>query len=457
MDALRRIVLHANAVAIEVSGAPGTVAVPGEQLTLDARIHVGGTRELDSVRLREQGTIASLEPIDSDQPRAAAGSMLHAAVNYRMPLGERGSTSRQEEAFQGLRFLAPVRLHFELAMCGIQVPVVLDAPQELRPAVDLIPWPRMLLCPTHRDEVRFSVEVVRNSMFPVMGRVDVRAPAGYRVQGERTAVQLQNERGDTFDFTLQPPADRKSGVDVIRIGLGDGRVALPLHKVDVQIDPRLRIGIVRNRDDALVSVIGVGGFGLRWSELSDADLAVRDLAEFDTIVVEARALRDRPAARRSFRRLLDFCGSRGKRLVVFYHKDVEFDPPGEGFVGAPVQPFTIGKDRVTHADAPVTVLRQDHCLLHKPNRILPSDWDGWEQERGLYFPARYSDEYQEILQIQDPGLPARSSALLYARAGPGGEGEYVYCALSLWRQLKKLHPGSVRLLANLLSPQGKQQ
>ena len=149
------------------------------------------------------------------------------------------------------RSLAPVRLHFELAMCGIQVPVVLDAPQELRPAVDLIPWPRMLLCPTHRDEVRFSVEVVRNSMFPVMGRVDVRAPAGYRVQGERTAVQLQNERGDTFDFTLQPPADRKSGVDVIRIGLGDSRVALPLHKVDVQIDPRLRIGIVRNRDDAL--------------------------------------------------------------------------------------------------------------------------------------------------------------------------------------------------------------
>ena len=155
-------------------------------------------------------------------------------------------------------------------------------------------------------------------------------------------------------------------------------------------------------------------------------LAVRDLAEFDTIVVEARALRDRPAARRSFRRLLDFCGSRGKRLVVFYHKDVEFDPPGEGFVGAPHQPFAIGKDRVTHADAPVTVLRQDHCLLHKPNRILPSDWDGWEQERGLYFPARYSDEYQEILQIQDPGLPAKQSALLYARAGPGGEGEYVY-------------------------------
>lgn len=457
IDALRRVVLHANAVAIEVEAPAAAVAVPGEQLTLDARIHVGGPRALESVRLVEQGNVASLEPIDSDQPRAAAGSMLHAAINYRVPLGERGRVDPTEALFHAPRFVPPVRLHFQLAICGIEVPVVLDAPQELRPAVELVPWPRMLLCPTHRDEVRFSVEVVRNSMFPVIGRVDVRAPAGYRVQGERTAVLLQTERGDTFDFTLQPPADRKSGVDVIRIGLGDSRVVLPMHKVDVHIDPRLRIGLVRNRDDALVSVIGVGGFGLRWSELSDVDLAVRDLGEFDTIVVEARALRDRPAARRSFRRLLDFCGSRGKRLVVFYHKDVEFDPPGEGFLGAPFLPFAIGKDRVTHADAPVTILSKDHCLLQKPNRILPGDWDGWEQERGLYFPARYGSEYQEILEIQDPGLPAKRSALLYTRAGPGGEGEYVYCALSLWRQLKKLHPGSVRLLANLLSPQPRPQ
>jgi hypothetical protein len=39
--------------------------------------------------------------------------------------------------------------------------------------------------------------------------------------------------------------------------------------------------------------------------------------------------------------------------------------------------------------------------------------------------------------------------LLYARTG---DGEFVYCALSLWRQLKKLHPGAVRLLANLVTP-----
>jgi hypothetical protein len=222
-----------------------------------------------------------------------------------------------------------------------------------------------------------------------------------------------------------------------------------VHKVEAEISRSLRIGVVRSLDDALTSVIGAGGFGMQWTGLSDTDLAVGDLDGFDTIVVDVRALRDRPEARQSFRRLLEFCGKKGKRLVVLYHKDVEYDPPGEGFRGAPFQPFHIGKDRVTRADAPIRLLRPEHSLLRSPNRIRAEDWDGWEQERGLYFPAVYASEYEEILECNDPGMAPSRSSVLYARSG---EGEFVYCSLSLWRQLKKLHPGSVRLLANLLTP-----
>jgi hypothetical protein len=95
------------------------------------------------------------------------------------------------------------------------------------------------------------------------------------------------------------------------------------------------------------------------------------------------------------------------------------------------------------------VLLTRHALLHYPNSIRPGDWDGWEQERALYLPSLYEPQYEELIEIQDPGQPAERGAILYARTG---EGEYVYCALALWRQLKKLHPGAVRLLANLLSP-----
>jgi hypothetical protein len=189
---------------------------------------------------------------------------------------------------------------------------------------------------------------------------------------------------------------------------------------------------------------------LRWSALSDTDLAVRDLAEFSCIVVDFRALRDRPRARRGFRRLLEFCDQPGKRLLVFYHKDTEYAPPGEGFRGAPFEPFVIGRNRVTRADAPVTVLLPGHCLLNTPNRIDASDWDGWEQERCLYLPTVRADAYESLLAMNDPGFPEERNALLYARTKGGGE--FVYCALALYRQLKKLHPGAVRLLANLLTP-----
>ena len=159
-----------------------------------------------------------------------------------------------------------------------------------------------------------------------------------------------------------------------------------------------------------------------------------------------------PAARRGFRRLLDFATGKGRRLVVFYQKDSEFHPPGEGFVGAPITPFVVGKNRVTRADAPVRVLRPDHVLMQKPNVIEAADWDGWEQERALYLPSLYAGQYEELLELNDPEQPTERGALLYARTG---DGEFVYCALSLWRQLKKLHPGAVRLLANLVTPRDR--
>ena len=250
-------------------------------------------------------------------------------------------------------------------------------------------------------------------------------------------------------FILQVVFYCKTGVDLISIRLGASSISLPVHKVDVSIDSNLHVGIVRSKDDALSSAIGAGGFGLQWTELSDLDLAVGDLTTFDTIVVDVRALRGRPEARRSFRRLLKFSEGRGHRLVVLYHKDSEFEPPGEGFRGAPLQPFQIGRARVTRADAPVKMLLPQHPLLNEPNHIQRRDWDEWGQERALYLPSAYASGYEELLEMSDPGLPPQRSSLLYARSG---QGEYVYCALALWRQWKKLHPGSIRMLANLLTP-----
>lgn len=449
-EALLRVLLSSCGIQIEVESWPGAVAVPGEEIDLLVVLHVGGPLPVTRVEVASPEGEVELEPLDAADASITAGGALRAIASYRVPLSANGAADLMASRFRGDRFVPPVRLEFAVIVDGVTLPVRIDLPVDLRPAVELRVLPRMLLLPATRSEVQFTVEVVRNSAFPVEDRIEVKAPAGYHVDGLRTQVVLREVRGDFFEFRLRAPADRRSRVDVVRIAVGESRIVLPVHMVELRIDPMLRIGVVRSRDDALVSVLGIGGFGLHWAELSDIDLAIRSLDEFDTIVVDVRALRDRPATHRSFRRLLDFCSRPGKRLVVLYHKDVEFDPPGESFLGAPFAPFQIGRARVTRADAPVTLLRPGHPLWNLPNPIRPADWDGWEQERGLYFPSVYSDRYEELVQLNDPGLPPERSAVLYTRCG---EGEYIYCALALWRQWKKLHPGSVRMLANLLTPQ----
>lgn len=464
VEALQRVVRHAAAIRIEVLAQPGAYAVPGEELQLAVWVYAGGPVPIDGIAVDAaagEATFEAVVPGGTASGRVPAGDHLQGILKYQVPLETGRGDEPVADRFREEQFEPPVQLHFSLQVAGLEIPVPVIVPVDLRPPVELTVVPRMLLFPTTREQVRFTVDVQRNSAYLVQGELELRtrtarslelrAPAGYRVAGERTEVRLDRIRGDTFEFTLTAPPDRKTGVDVVRISLGASTVALRVHKVDVRIDPRLRVGIVRSMDDALSSVIGAGGFGLHWNGLSDLDLAVGDLSGYDTIVVDVRALRDRPGARRSFRRLLEFCSAAGKRLVVLYHKDIEFDPPGEGFRGAPFLPFQVGRNRVTRADAPVTVLLPDHPLLNVPNRIEPGDWDGWLQERGLYFPSVYAEQYEELLEMHDPGLPPERSALLYARTAPDG-GEYVYCALALWRQWKNLHPGSVRLLANLLTP-----
>ncbi|HEX6812591.1 MAG TPA: PIG-L family deacetylase [Planctomycetota bacterium] len=443
--ALEKVLLLLAGVQIELDVRRGLMAVAGEEFVVRVLVH---TAMPQSVQLRAEGLDGvSVDLATANGRDAEAQSGYRADATIRVPLDTRHEDPMMHR-FRGDRFVPPVRIQFFVRVFELEVPVVVTVPVEQRSAVELDIKPRMLLLPSGRHTLQFSVSVACHTQFPVDAWLEVKAPAGYAILQDRQHVLLQDQRGDLFEFAVSAPAERKPGVDVLRVRLGDNKVALPVHKIDVRTPASLRVGLVGTHDDTLAGILGAGGLGLAWSELSDTDIAVANLRTFDTIVVDIRALRDRPEARRGFRRLLEFARDKGKRLVVFYHKDVEFDPPGEGFLGAPFQ-FHVGKTRVTRADAPVRILKPDHVLLVHPNPILPSDWDGWVQERALYLPSAYASEFEEILEMQDPGQAPERSALLYARTG---EGEYVYCALALWRQLKKLHPGAVRILANLLSP-----
>ncbi len=111
-------------------------------------------------------------------------------------------------------------------------------------------------------------------------------------------------------------------------------------------------------------------------------------------------------------------------------------------------PFTIGRDRVSEEDAPVTILSPDHQLLNFPNTITQEDFEAWVQERGLYYATQWDDRYETVLASHDAQEPDTPGGLLFARFG---DGVFIYSGISWFRQLPAGVPGAYRLFANMIS------
>ncbi|GIV59848.1 MAG: hypothetical protein KatS3mg043_0937 [Rhodothermaceae bacterium] len=231
------------------------------------------------------------------------------------------------------------------------------------------------------------------------------------------------------------------------------RARLPGRVFDVAVPEGLRVGVVQSYDNTLTQALTE--LGVEHVLLDSLALAHGDLDGLHTIVVDIRAYLVRPDLRAHNDRLLEWV-RRGGHLIVNYQKTFEWNPdaddpfvPGRKNPGhfAPY-PLVLSRDRVTREDAPVTVLHPELPLFHRPNEITGTVWEGWVQERGLYFPGRYDPAYTELFAMSDPGEPPLRSSTLLASYGTG---TYLYTALVWYRQLKNYHPGVYAFFANMLS------
>jgi hypothetical protein len=108
----------------------------------------------------------------------------------------------------------------------------------------------------------------------------------------------------------------------------------------------------------------------------------------------------------------------------------------------------LSSDRVTDENAKVTFLNKDHEIMNYPNKITSKDFDGWVQERGLYFPNEWADEFTPLLSFHDKGESPKKGSLLVAKYG---KGYYIYTGLSFFRELPAGVPGAYKLLTNMIS------
>jgi hypothetical protein len=176
--------------------------------------------------------------------------------------------------------------------------------------------------------------------------------------------------------------------------------------------------------------------------LSDQDLAGGNLQQYDAIVTGIRAYNTRKALKYAQGRLLDYVRG-GGTLVVQYNKNFGLvtDHPGP-------YPFTVTSQWVTDETAPVRFLLPGDAVLNQPNRITARDFDGWIQERGVYFVDQVDSRYRKPLSMHDPGEQPLDGSLIVCDYG---KGKYVYTGLDFFRELPAGVPGAYRLFINLIS------
>jgi hypothetical protein len=199
-----------------------------------------------------------------------------------------------------------------------------------------------------------------------------------------------------------------------------------------------KIGYLEGAGDEVSDVLSSLGYQVNF--LTEENLEVDQLNEFQAIVVGIRAYNTQEFLASKQQILLDYVKA-GGNLILQYNTSSPLVTSNLG-----PYPFAIGRDRVTVEGSPVQA-DWDHSLLRTPNRLDGKDFEGWIQERGLYFASKVDERYQSPLTLQDPGEAANKGALITTQFGTG---TYVYTGISFFRQLPAGVPGAIKLFINLI-------
>jgi LmbE family N-acetylglucosaminyl deacetylase len=273
-----------------------------------------------------------------------------------------------------------------------------------------------------------KVGEVKNSEFRVIpsagreGRFQIKASLDFQGKTYSDGYTVVT-RDDLDTFYYYQPAVQKVSV------------------VDVKVPTNLKVGYIMGAGDDIPEVLRQ--VGLDVTLISPEKIASEDLSRYGTIVLGIRAYDTQKDVVANNKKLLDFV-SAGGTLLVQYETDVgnfnsgSFTP----------YPATLSRGRVSVEEAPVEILAPQNRILHFPNEITQHDFDGWVQERGLYFMEKWDDKFTPLLASHDPGENSLKGGLLVA---PYGKGTYIYVGYAFFRQLPAGVPGAVRLYVNLLS------
>ncbi|WP_203295605.1 PIG-L family deacetylase [Luteirhabdus pelagi] len=368
---------------------------------------------------------------------------------------------------------APEQVQFNIALSRTELPVVRDVvykyndpvdgevyqPLEVLPEMTVSIADKVLIFPDRDDrQIPVTLTAGRDN---VNGFVQLNYPNGWEVSPAQQTFNMERKgESKTVLFTITPPRDQSEGYLKPLVRVGDQffdkelvtidydhipfqRVLLSAQAKVVHIDLEKegdRIGYIEGAGDAIPESLRQIGYSV--TTLSPDAITLKKLEDFDAVVIGIRAYNTVPEL--AFKQtILNKYVEEGGTLVAQYNTN-------RGMVTEDVAPYSlkISRDRVTDENSDVSFLAPEHDVLNEPNEITQADFEGWIQERGLYFPDEWAPQFTPILGMNDAGETQTKGSLLVAEYG---KGHYVYTGLSFFRELPAGVAGAYRLFANILS------
>ncbi|MEZ2446011.1 PIG-L family deacetylase [Chitinophaga sp. RCC_12] len=201
-----------------------------------------------------------------------------------------------------------------------------------------------------------------------------------------------------------------------------------------------RLGYIPGAGDMVAASLRQVGYDV--TELGEKDIMGGNLQQYDAIITGVRAYNVNARMKYWQPKLMEYVNNGGK-LVIQYNVNGPLVTSNLG-----PYPFGLSRDRVTDENAAVTFNNPKDPVLHYPNEITAADFNGWVQERGLYYTANADKAYDKPFSMNDKGEGPLDGSTLVAHYGKGA---YVYTGLSFFRQLPAGVPGAYRLFVNLIS------
>jgi LmbE family N-acetylglucosaminyl deacetylase len=476
------------------NGPPVTTISPGEEFTIAVTFHNGSKQPLviDHVKLEVPAGWNTIS--GKTKPETVkAGDDLHADFRLRVPKDtpytrpywhrddpDRESiTQVDNEKYATLPFPPPaLRARVEYTVDGtrngITTAVVSHIKEEGKPAerpLALVPTFSIMLEPgtqvisTHNgSRTTVDVGVTGNVSRPGGGILRLELPSGWRAEPSQFNLKFTH-RGEQQDVSFKVfPSELQEGRVTVRAvfeaesakysegytlitreDLGSFYYYQPARQrvsiVDVRVPHELKIGYIMGAGDDIPTVLKQ--LGMNVTMIPAEKFASEDLSSYGTVVLGIRAYDTQTDVVTNNKKLLDFV-SAGGTLVVQYNTS-----PGD-FNSGKFTPYSaeLSRARVSVEEAPVDILAPEDPIFHSPNEITAKDFDGWVQERGLYFMDKWDDHFTPLLASHDPGEDQQKGGLLRAQYG---KGTYIYTGFAFFRQLPAGVPGAVRLFVNILS------